>query len=31
MKEASKTWGDPEKEYIRAAVTFVDNFEGWKI
>ncbi|KAM4059758.1 hypothetical protein HRG_002615 [Hirsutella rhossiliensis] len=30
MREASMTWGDAQQEYIRAAVTFVDNFGGWK-
>ncbi|CAH0016339.1 unnamed protein product [Clonostachys rhizophaga] len=29
MKEAAKTWGDAQEKYLRAAVTFVDNFEGW--
>lgn len=29
MKEAAKTWGDANEGYLRAAVTFVDNFEGW--
>lgn len=29
MKEAAKTWGDADVEYLRAAATFVDNFDGW--
>ncbi|EQL03853.1 cell cycle checkpoint protein RAD17 [Ophiocordyceps sinensis CO18] len=31
MREASKTWGDAQRECIRAAVTFVDNFERWNV
>jgi hypothetical protein len=29
MKEAAKTWGDVHETYLKAAVTFVDNFDGW--
>ncbi|KAJ4173834.1 hypothetical protein NW754_012826 [Fusarium falciforme] len=29
MKEASKTWGDANNRYLLAALTFVDNFQGW--
>ncbi|PNY25665.1 Cell cycle checkpoint protein RAD17 [Tolypocladium capitatum] len=29
MKEAAETWGDANEGYLRAAVTLVDNFEGW--
>ncbi|KAI6785611.1 uncharacterized protein J7T54_005945 [Emericellopsis cladophorae] len=29
MKEAARTWGDVHEQYLRAAVTFVDNFHGW--
>lgn len=29
MKEAAKTWGDEDQQYLRAAVTFVNNFQGW--
>jgi len=29
MKEAARTWGDVHEHYLRAAVTFVDNFHGW--
>lgn len=29
MKEAAQTWGDVHERYLRAAVTFVDNFHGW--
>ncbi|PFH55522.1 hypothetical protein XA68_18119 [Ophiocordyceps unilateralis] len=29
MKDAAKTWGDANDGYLKAAVTFVDHFEGW--
>jgi hypothetical protein len=29
MHEASNTWGDPNKFYLRAAVKFADEFGGW--
>ncbi|KAF7562195.1 hypothetical protein G7046_g1957 [Stylonectria norvegica] len=29
MKEAATTWGDVHERYLGAAVTFVDNFQGW--
>jgi hypothetical protein len=29
MHEASTTWGDPNNFYLRAAVRFADEFEGW--
>jgi hypothetical protein len=29
MKEASETWGDDEQYYLRAAVKFATEFEGW--
>ncbi|CAM1506809.1 Fc.00g064500.m01.CDS01 [Cosmosporella sp. VM-42] len=29
MREASRTWGDVHSRYLSAAVTFVDNFNGW--
>ncbi|PTB67036.1 hypothetical protein BBK36DRAFT_1135244 [Trichoderma citrinoviride] len=29
MKEAARTWGDVHERYLRAAVTFVENFHGW--
>jgi hypothetical protein len=29
MHEASNTWGDPNKFYLRAAVKFADEFDGW--
>lgn len=29
MKEAANTWGDVHERYLKAAVTFVDNFNGW--
>ncbi|KAM0276125.1 hypothetical protein ACHAQH_007051 [Verticillium albo-atrum] len=29
MKEAARTWGDVHERYLAAAVTFVDNFQGW--
>jgi len=29
MKEAAKTWGDPDEFYLKAAVKFIDEFRGW--
>ena len=29
LKECSRTWGDVHERYLAAAVTFVDNFNGW--
>lgn len=29
MHEASKTWGDPNAFYLRAAVKFGEEFDGW--
>ena len=29
MKEAALTWGDVHERYLVAAVTFVNNFNGW--
>jgi hypothetical protein len=29
MKEAASTWGDPDEWYLKAAVKFVDEFDGW--
>lgn len=29
MHEASTTWGDPNNFYLRAAVKFADEFDGW--
>lgn len=29
MKEAARTWGDVHEQYLRAVVTFVNNFNGW--
>jgi len=29
MREAAQTWGDVHEQFIRAAVSFVDNFQGW--
>jgi hypothetical protein len=29
FREAARTWGDVHDRYLSAAVTFVDNFEGW--
>ncbi|UKZ79602.1 hypothetical protein TrVFT333_007360 [Trichoderma virens FT-333] len=29
IREAARTWGDVHERYLRAAVTFVDNFHGW--
>ena len=29
MREAARTWGDVREQYLHAAVTFVDNFNGW--
>ncbi|ODA83971.1 hypothetical protein RJ55_02489 [Drechmeria coniospora] len=31
MHEAAKTWGDDDGKYLKAAVTFVDHFDGWTI
>lgn len=28
-KETAKTWGDPENFYLKAAVKFADEFNGW--
>ncbi|KJZ73582.1 hypothetical protein HIM_07138 [Hirsutella minnesotensis 3608] len=30
FKEAAATWGDDDQVYIRSALTFVDNFDGWR-
>ena len=27
--EASKTWGDPNSFFLKAAVKFADDFDGW--
>lgn len=29
IEVASKTWGDPNKFYLKAAVKFIDEFQGW--
>ena len=29
MREASKTWGDPNSFYLKAAVKMAEEFEGW--
>lgn len=29
MHEASKTWGDPNQYYLKAAVKMADDFDGW--
>ncbi|KAF2718175.1 hypothetical protein K431DRAFT_275377 [Polychaeton citri CBS 116435] len=29
MHEASKTWGDPQQYYLKAAVKLTEEFEGW--
>lgn len=29
LKEAARTWGDPEEFYLKAAVKFADEFDGW--
>ena len=29
MKEAAKTWGDDEQYYLKAAVKFAEEFDGW--
>ena len=29
LKEAALTWGDPEASYIKSAMKFVDQFQGW--
>ena len=29
MHEASKTWGDPNQFYLKAALKFADEFDGW--
>lgn len=29
MQEASTTWGDPNSYYLKAAVKFADEFDGW--
>jgi hypothetical protein len=29
IKEAAKTWGDPDEFYLKAAVRFSDEFSGW--
>ncbi|KAJ9272530.1 hypothetical protein DTO212C5_1257 [Paecilomyces variotii] len=28
-KEAAQTWGDPDEFYLKAAVKFADEFDGW--
>ncbi|PHH89156.1 hypothetical protein CDD83_6588 [Cordyceps sp. RAO-2017] len=30
MREAARTWGDAQQTYLKAAVTFVNNFDEWK-
>ncbi|KAH7329080.1 hypothetical protein B0I35DRAFT_473717 [Stachybotrys elegans] len=30
MKDAASTWGDSDEQYLRAALTFTDRFDGWK-
>lgn len=30
LKELGEAWQDPEEYYLRAAVKFVDDFDGWK-
>ena len=29
LKNAAETWGDPESFKLKAAVKFIDNFDGW--
>ena len=29
LREAAQTWGDPNCLYLKAAVKFADNFDGW--
>lgn len=29
MQVASETWGDASQFYLKAAVKFADEFEGW--
>ncbi|KFA63189.1 hypothetical protein S40285_03291 [Stachybotrys chlorohalonatus IBT 40285] len=29
MRDAARTWGDVHERYLKAAVSFVDNFNGW--
>ena len=29
LKEAAQTWGDPESLYLKAAIKFADEFDGW--
>ena len=29
MKEAAKTWGDKDKYYLKAAIKFGEEFDGW--
>jgi len=29
MREAANTWGDPEQYYLKAAIKFADEFDGW--
>ncbi len=29
MKEAAKTWGDDEQYYLKAAMKFAEEFDGW--
>ena len=29
FSEIARTWGDPEKDYLKAAVKFADEFDGW--
>ncbi|CAD6505676.1 BgTH12-01166 [Blumeria graminis f. sp. triticale] len=30
IKEAATTWGDPNQNYLAAAIKFADDFEGWR-
>ncbi|RDA95973.1 hypothetical protein CP533_5851 [Ophiocordyceps camponoti-saundersi (nom. inval.)] len=30
MRDAAKTWTDADGGYLKAAVTFVDGFDGWR-
>lgn len=29
LREAARTWGDPEEFYLKAAVKFAEEFDGW--
>ena len=29
MKEAANTWGDGDEFYLKAAVKFAEEFDGW--